>query len=217
MKDRNCILFDLDGTLSDSGEGIMNSVRYALGQFGLEADSRVLRTFIGPPLKDSFRNHFGFNDEQINEAIRIYRQFYDEHGFFQNRLYPGILELLGDLAQAGKTLAVATTKAEYYAHKTLEYLGIDRFFPKELVVGAYLDGTRSNKAEVIATVLERLGGGTAEKVMVGDRKFDILGAKANGLDVIAVTYGFGDREEIEAHKPTVIVDSIDELRKLLLG
>jgi phosphoglycolate phosphatase len=217
MKDRNCILFDLDGTLSDSGEGIMNSVRYALGHFGLEADSRVLRTFIGPPLKDSFRNHFGFNDEQINEAIRIYRQFYDEHGFFQNRLYPGILELLGDLAQAGKTLAVATTKAEYYAHKTLEYLGIDRFFPKELVVGAYLDGTRSNKAEVIATVLERLGGGTAEKVMVGDRKFDILGAKANGLDVIAVTYGFGDREEIEAHKPTVIVDSIDELRKLLLG
>ena len=157
----------------------MNSVRVRSGAFRPGSRLQGLADVYWPAVeKDSFRNHFGFNDEQINEAIRIYRQFYDEHGFFQNRLYPGILELLGDLAQAGKTLwPVATTKAEYYAHKTLEYLGIDRFFPKELVVGAYLDGTRSNKAEVIATVLERLGGGTAEKVMVGDRKFDILGPK----------------------------------------
>jgi phosphoglycolate phosphatase len=217
MKGRRYILFDLDGTLSDSGEGIVNSISHALKHFGLEGDPQILRTFVGPPLMDSFRQHFNLPEEQITEVIRIYRQHYHDHGFYQNALYEGIPELLADLLKAGKTLAVATTKAEVYAHKTLAYLGIDKFFPKELVVGAHLDGTRSNKGEVIATVLERLGGGTEDKVMVGDRKFDILGARANGLDVIAVTYGFGDREEIEAHGPTLIVDSVQDLRKLLLG
>jgi len=216
MKDRKCILFDLDGTLSDSGEGIINSLTQAMQELGIAADRQLLRTFIGPPLKEPFSQNFDFSEEQVEEAIRVYRRHYDQVGFFQNELYPGIMELLADLRQAGKTLAVATTKAEPYAHKTLEYLKIDRFFPRELVVGAHLDGTRANKAEVIATVLERLGGGTEDKVMVGDRKFDIIGAKANGLDVIAVTYGFGDRSEIEAHEPTLIVNSVQELRELLL-
>ena len=216
MKGRRYILFDLDGTLSDSGEGIVNSISHALKHFGLEGDPQILRTFVGPPLIDSFRQHFSLPEEQITEVIRIYRQHYHDHGFYQNALYEGIPELLADLLKAGKTLAVATTKAEVYAQRPCPYLVLTSF-PKELVVGAHLDGTRSNKGEVIATVLERLGGGTEDKVMVGDRKFDILGAKANGLDVIAVTYGFGDREEIEAHGPTLIVDSVQDLRKLLLG
>jgi phosphoglycolate phosphatase len=171
-EERKYILFDLDGTLSDSGEGIVNLISHALKHFGLEGDP--LRTFVGPPLRDSFRQHFSLPEEQITEAIRIYRQHYHDHGFYQ-----GIQELLADLLKAGKTLAVATTKAEVYAHKTLA--------------------------------------AREDKVMVGDRKFDILGAKANGLDVIAVMYGFGDREEIEAHGPTLIVDSVQDLRKLLLG
>lgn len=216
MKDRKYILFDLDGTLSDSGEGIINSIDHALQKFGITADRQLLRTFIGPPLRESFAKHFVFDEEQTAEAISLYRDHFDKEGFFQNELYPGIMELLEDLRQAGKTLAIATTKAEFYAHKTLEYLKIDRFFPKELVVGAHLDGTRANKAEVIATVLERLGGEAEDKVMIGDRKFDIIGAKANGLDVVSVTYGFGDRAELEAHGPNLIVDSVQELRELLL-
>ncbi len=216
MKDRKYILFDLDGTLSDSGEGIINSTYHALQKFGITADRQLLRTFIGPPLRESFAKHFVFDEEQTAEAIRLYRDHFDKEGFFQNELYPGIMELLEDLRQAGKTLAIATTKAEFYAHKTLKYLKIDGFFAKELVVGAHLDGTRANKGEVIAAVLERLGGDAEDKVMIGDRKFDIIGAKANGLDVVSVTYGFGDRAELEAHGPNLIVDSVQELRELLL-
>lgn len=217
MQERKYILFDLDGTLSDSGPGIMASVSHALKHFGIEGDPKILRTFIGPPLHESFPLHFGFDEEKTAEAIRIYRQHFHDHRFFQNEVYPGIPELLEDLLKAGKTIAVATAKATVYAHKTLDYLKLDRFFDKELVIGAYLDGRRTDKAEVIAAVLERLGGEAADIVMVGDRKYDIVGAKANGLDVIGVTYGYGVREELEAHQPTAIVDSVEELRKLLLG
>ena len=217
MKERKCILFDLDGTLSDPGEGIINSLIHALKHFGIEGDPAILRKFIGPPLTESFKEHFNFDDEQTAEAIRIYRKYFHDHGVLKNEIYPGIPELLQDLTKTGKTLAVATTKPEVYAHQVLEYFEIDRFFQKELVVGSYLDGRRTNKAELIATAIKRLGGKPQDQVMVGDRKFDIIGAKANGIDVIGVTYGYGERDEIEAHEPTAIAASVDELRELLLG
>lgn len=217
MKNRNCILFDLDGTLSDPGEGIIGSLIHALRHFGIEGDPALLRTFIGPPLVDSFRLHFNFDEEQTAEAIRVYRAHFHDHGLFKNVIYPGIPELLRDLTKQGKTLAIATTKPTVYALEVLKFFGIDQYFPEELVMGSFLDGRRTDKSELIATVLKKLGGAPADKVMVGDRKFDIIGAKANGLDVIGVTYGYGEREELEALVPTTIVSSVEELRRLLLG
>src|SRR5690554_7311346 len=199
MKERKHIIFDLDGTLSDPGEGIINSLHHALKSFGIEGDPQILRTFIGPPLADSFQEHYNFDAEQTAEAIRVYREYFKDHGLFQNVIYPGIPELLHDLTQAGKTLAIATTKPTVYALQILEHFKIDGFFKKELVIGSYLDGRRTDKAELIATAMELLGGLPQDKVMIGDRKFDIIGAKANGIDVIGVTYGYGEEEEIRAH------------------
>lgn len=217
MKDRNYILFDLDGTLSDSGEGIINSVKHTLAHFGLAAEPQVLRSFIGPSLAYSFKLHFGFSDEQIAEAIRVYRAFFEKHGIQQNHLYPGIWELLTELAKSGKKMAIATNKADHYAHQTVKLLKLDEFFPPELVIGAPPGEMHGNKQQAIATLLERLGGTAQEAVMVGDRKFDIAAAKANGLDSIGVTYGFGEKEELEAEHPTAIANSVQELRRLLLG
>lgn len=217
MEKRNYILFDLDGTLSDPGEGIINSLTHALKHFGIEGDPQILRTFIGPPLVDSFQEHYSFDAEQTAEAIRIYRAHFHDHGLFKNVIYPGIPELLEDLTKAGKKLAIATTKPTVYAMQILEHFKINQFFQEDLVVGSYLDGRRTNKGELIATVLERLGGEPQDKVMIGDRKFDILGAKKNDLAAIGVTYGYGEREELEALEPTAIAESVHELRELLLG
>lgn len=217
MQDKKHIIFDLDGTLSDPGEGIINSLSQALEHFGIKGDPQILRTFIGPPLTDSFQEHYGFDAEQTAEAIRLYRKYLLEDGLFKNVIYPGIPELLQDLTDKGKTLAIATAKPTVQARQVLEYHKIAHFFKEELVVGSFLDGRRTNKGELIATVMELLGGIPEEKVMIGDRKFDILGAKANGIDVIGVTYGYGELEELESLKPTAFAESVDELKKLLLG
>ena len=217
MKEHNYVVFDLDGTLSDPGEGIIESLIHALKHFRIEGDPKILRSFIGPPLVDSFQTHFGFDEEQTVEAIRLYRAHFHDHGLFKNVIYPGIPELLMDLTKQGKTLAIATTKPTVYAWEVLKFFEIDSYFQEDLVVGSFLDGRRTNKGELIATVLRELGGDREDKVMVGDRKFDILGAQENGLDVIGVTYGYGEREELEALAPTEIASSVDELRKLLLG
>lgn len=217
MKECKYVLFDLDGTLSDPGEGIIGSLIHALKHFGIDGDPQLLRSFIGPPLVDSFQLHFGFDTEQTAEAIRLYRAHFHEHGLFKNVIYPGIPELLRDLTKEGKTLAIATTKPTVYALEVLEFFEIDQYFQEDLVVGSFLDGRRTNKGELIATVLKQLGGDRGDKVMVGDRKFDILGAQENGIDVIGVTYGYGEREELETLAPTAIASSVDELRKLLLG
>ena len=217
MKDRKFIIFDLDGTLSDPGEGIIGSLILALRHFGIEGDPNLLRTFIGPPLKESFEKHFSFSETQVDEAIRLYRQYFEEHGLHKNHVYPGIPELLSDLTKAGKTLAIATTKAAFFAHKTLEYLNIPSTSRKAWCSAIYWTVGALDKAELIAAVLERLGGTPQDKVMVGDRKYDIVGAKVNGLDVIAVTYGYGTQEELEALEPTAMVNSVQALRELLLG
>ncbi len=217
MKERNHVLFDLDGTLSDPGEGIIGSLTHALKYFHIQGDPEILRTFIGPPLADSFRMHFNFDEKQTAEAIRLYRQHFHEHGLFKNVIYPGIPELLSDLTKQGKILAIATTKPTVYALQVLEFFEIDQYFQEELVVGSYLDGRRTDKGELITTALRKLGGNPEDKVMVGDREFDIIGAQANGLDVIAVSYGYGEREELELLRPTAIASSVADLYKLLLG
>lgn len=209
------ILFDLDGTLTDPGVGIINSVRYALRQYGLDGDPQFLRRFIGPPLVDSFMKYYGFGERQAKEAVAYYREYYGSRGIFENQLYPGIPELLQVLVERGKKLALATSKPTVYARQVLAHFQLDPYFADELIIGSYLDGRRTDKAEVIATALALLPPAKEKTVMVGDRKFDVEGARANGIAAIAVTYGYGERAELEAAGPTHFAQTVPELLALI--
>ena len=209
------ILFDLDGTLTDPGVGIINSVRYALKQYGLDGDPKFLRRFIGPPLIDSFIKYYGFDEVKAREAVAYYREYYGPRGIFENQLYPGIPKLLQTLFERGKKLALATSKPTVYARQILAHFQIDRYFAEELLIGSYLDGRRTKKAEVIAAALALLPPEKAKTVMVGDRKFDVVGARANGIAAIAVTYGYGERAELEAAGPTHFAHTVPELLAIL--
>ncbi|NLM37973.1 MAG: HAD family hydrolase [Firmicutes bacterium] len=209
------ILFDLDGTLTDPGIGIVNSVRYALRKFGLDGDPEFLRCFIGPPLMDSFMKYYGFDEEKAREAVAYYREYYGPRGIFENQLYPGIPELLQTLVDRRKKLALATSKPTVFARQVLAHFQIDRYFADELIVGSYLDGQRTKKTEVIAAALALLPPDKEKAVMVGDRKFDIEGAQANGIASIAVTYGYGEPAELEAAGPNHLARTVPELLALL--
>jgi phosphoglycolate phosphatase len=210
------ILFDLDGTLTDSAEGVTRSVQYALQKFGLESTPQELQPFIGPPLQQSFQNHYGFSENKARQAVSYYREYFREKGIFQNRLYPSVKKMLERLSAGGARLYVATSKPTVFAEKVLQLFRIESFF--ELVVGSNLDGTRVDKAEVIGYLLEQIKPlDKTETVMVGDREHDILGAKACGLDSIAVTYGYGSPAELSAAGPTAIARSVPELTELLLS
>jgi phosphoglycolate phosphatase len=209
------ILFDLDGTLTDPGVGIINSVRYALHQYGLDGDPEFLRRFIGPPLIDSFMEYYGFTEEQAREAVEYYREYYRTSGIIENQVYPGIPQLLKTLDERGKKLVLATSKPTAFARQVLAHFQIDRYFADKLVIGSYLDGRRTNKAEVIAAALALLPPEKEKTVMVGDRKFDIEGARANGIAAIAVTFGYGERAELEAAGPTYFAHTVPELLAML--
>jgi len=215
MHNHNFILFDLDGTLTDPGEGIINSLQYSLDRYGIKGDREILKQFIGPPLMDSFQKYFDFDEEKAQEAIAIYREYFAEKGVFENEIYPGIPELLKTLKDQGKELAVATTKPTVFAHQVLKYFSIDSYFKEELVIGSFLDGTRTDKSEIIGTVLELVDSSNLSKVMVGDRKFDVLGAKAHGIPAIGVLYGYGSIDELETAGATVIAQTVADLQRLL--
>lgn len=192
------ILFDLDGTLTDPGIGITNSVAYALDKFGIEIQDRSeLYKFIGPPLQDSFTEFYGFSETDARKAVDYYREYYNDKGIYENRLYDGMADLLSSLCHAGKKLLVATSKPEPFSIRIMEHFGIRQYFT--YIAGSHMDGTRSIKKEVIAYALE--AGNVTDRsaaVMVGDRKFDILGAKSMGLASIGVLFGYGSLEELEA-------------------
>jgi phosphoglycolate phosphatase len=213
-KKYNNILFDLDGTLTDSAEGVTRSVQHALKKYNISATTDELKPFIGPPLHLSFQAVYGFSETEAYQAVEHYRDYYKEKGIFENRLYPGILEMLGNLQQSEYQLFVATSKPTVFARKVLEHFYVDQYF--KLIVGSNLDGTRVQKADVIETVLAEAGELSPEiTVMVGDREHDIFGARANKLDSIAVSYGYGPVEELLAAKPLVIVHSVQELSDTL--
>ncbi len=189
-------LFDLDGTLTDPEEGITRSVAHALAHFGIEvSDLRSLRKFIGPPLKDSFMEFYGFSEADALTAIDKYRERFSTVGIFENRLYPGMESVLSRLCGDGLTLAVASSKPEIYVKQIVEHFGLSRFFAA--VCGSELDGRRTDKAEVISYALAALSSPpAADCIMVGDRKHDIVGAKKNSLRSVGVLYGFGSRDEL---------------------
>lgn len=211
------LLFDLDGTLTDSGEGIMNSVAYALEKFGIfDADKEVLRKFIGPPLKDSFMNYYGFSEEKAEEGVEKYREYFAEKGIFENAVYEGIPEMLGRLKAAGKKMYVATSKPSFFALKILEHFGLNEYFKD--MQGSNMDGTRSKKDEVITYVLEKNQITDLDDVMmVGDRKYDILGSRKCGVSNVGVLFGYGSRTELEESKADFLAKDVKELEAILLG
>lgn len=210
------ILFDLDGTLTDPGEGITNSVAYALEKFEIKNEDRSqLFKFIGPPLKDSFMEFYGFSEEDALKAIAYYRERFREKGMFENKVYDGIVELLSKLQKAGKKLIIATSKPEEFTLTILKHFDLLQYF--DFIAGATMDGSRSEKEEIIHYALEHCQiENLDETVMVGDRKFDILGAKTNGIDSIGVLFGYGSLEELETAGATYIADSPEMVEKLVL-
>lgn len=217
MKSYQTILFDLDGTLTDSAPGITNSVAYALQQMGCPVPAPpVLRRFLGPPLLDSFRTYCGMGPEQGREAARLYRDYFQARGIFENSVYDGIPAPLQALKSAGKTVVLATSKPEHFAKIILEHFGLLPFF--DVAAGASMDESRTKKTDVILYALS-LAGVTDKSsvVMVGDREHDILGARAAGLDSIGVLYGYGSRAEHEAAGATAIAPTVEALQRMLLG
>lgn len=211
------LLWDLDGTLTDPMEGITKSVQYALKRFGIQVhDRQTLCRFIGPPLKDSFMEFYGFSSGQAEEAIQVYREYFSTAGLFENALYPGIPQLLHNCRQVGYTHLVATSKPEVFAQKILEHFHIDQDFA--FIAGSKLDGTRVKKAEVIRYALEQAGiTDLSAAVMIGDRDYDVIGAREAGLSCIGVTYGYGSPEELSRAGAEAVVDSVEELQGYLLA
>jgi len=207
----NAILFDLDGTLTESGLGITNSVIYALGEMGIKEDDREkLKKFVGPPLKNSFMKFYGFDADDAQKALEHYWVNYRARGIYEVALYDGVKETLSVLKDMGKKLYVATSKPEVFAKQIVKNMGIDDLLDD--VVGSNFDGTRVNKNEVIASVLERnqiFDKSTA--VMVGDREYDILGAKKMGLASIGVLYGYGNFDELKNAGADHIVNKIGDI------
>lgn len=206
------ILFDLDGTLTDSGEGIINCASLALEHLGLPVPSREeMRVFVGPPLSETFQK-FGVKAEDVDEAIAVYRSRYIPIGKFENVPYPGIRELLETLQQHGHKLYVATSKPEGMSIDILEHFGLAKYFTK--ICGAAMDMSRNSKEAVIAYLLTECGV-EEDRIMVGDTTFDVIGAKAHGIPCIGVSWGYGEVADMEAAGAVAIAHSTDELLLLL--
>lgn len=213
------LLFDLDGTLTDPKIGITTCVQHALHSLGIEEpDLDKLEPFIGPPLKDSFMEFYNMDEEQAETAIAKYRERFSTVGMFENEVYPGIARMLRRCKKNGAKLAVASSKPEVFVKKILEHFHLAKYF--DVIVGSELDGRRTDKEEVVREALHQLFQGDSidydNTVMIGDRKFDIIGAKDNKLVSVGVSYGYGSIEELKEEKPDYIARSVDELEDLLL-
>jgi phosphoglycolate phosphatase len=189
-------LFDLDGTLTDPGIGITNSVMYALEKFDIHvSDRKELYPFIGPPLVDSFEKYFGFDEKQALQAVEYYREYFREDGIFENVVYEGIPEMLGELKNRGAIVALATSKPYEFSVRILDYFDLHQYF--DFVGAATMDGRISRKADVISHLIDKLGENEKSSIlMIGDRDQDIDGANANGLQSAGVLWGYGSREEL---------------------
>lgn len=209
------ILFDLDGTLTDPYIGITNSIIYSLQQMNIEApDNSALIPFIGPPLHESYRLVYNLQDEDNATAIKHYRTYFSDKGMYENEVYAGIEIVLQALTAQGKQLFVATSKPTDFAIPILQHFKLDGYFNE--IVGSNMDGSRTNKAEVIATVMDTHQLDPHKTVMIGDRMHDINGAHQNNIDSIGVLYGYGSAEEIKAAKPTHTIATVDYLLDVLL-
>jgi phosphoglycolate phosphatase len=207
------VFFDLDGTLTDPKEGFVRSVRYALAELNIEFDPDIkLESYIGPPLHDSFRKLCGDN-QSAETAISLYRERYSATGLFENELYEGIVECLDQIYGTAESIHVATSKPTVFSKRIIEHFGLDQYF--NVVFGSNLDGSLSDKTELLEHVLGTQGIAPQNAVMIGDRRFDMIGAKNHGIRALGVLWGYGSKEELEnagadaiCSHPTEIFDHI---------
>lgn len=210
-------LFDLDGTLIDPLTSITSAIQYAMvGQNIKAMDQNLLKTYIGPPIRESLKDiHPSITDEEMETFVAKFLEYFEIHGHHENELYPGVLDMLKQLKDAGFLVAIATGKLISNAKEIANLLDIAPYF--DIIIGSEADGTRSLKREIIGTVLDTLDPKREyDHVMIGDRKYDIIGANEQNIKCIGVTWGYGSREELEKENPALIVDSVEELRRILL-
>ena len=203
------LLFDLDGTLVDTGEGIINSVFYCAEKLNFKVSFDVAKQFVGPPLVDSFMKHFGFDKEKATLCARIFREYYAEKGKFECEAYENMIDVLKELKDRGYVLYVATSKPTVFAQEILDKLEMSQYFVE--MVGSNLDNTRSKKVEVINYIIEKYNLNPNQCLMIGDKNSDINGAKKAGIDSLGVLYGYGDYQEINNATPTFIIQTISNL------
>lgn len=209
------ILFDLDGTLTDPREGITRSVQFALAKLGIdEPDLRALEHFIGPPLLQCFIHSYALDQTTAWQAVRHYRERFAEVGLYENRVFEGVEELLQLLQAQGRHLYIATSKPALFAEQIARHFDFARHF--KVIYGSELDGTRTDKVELIRHLLEQEGLCANDCLMIGDRKHDLIGARHNGLDAAAVGYGFGSAEELQAEAPTYHFHTLAELHRAFM-
>jgi phosphoglycolate phosphatase len=210
------IFFDLDGTLTDSKQGIINSIHYTLDKMKLQEHHINLERFIGPPLSESFERYLGLDNKTARHAVAVYREYYAVKGIFENQVYPGIPQLLKNLKENNKTLVCVTSKAAFYAEQILDHFNLSQYFLK--TVGSNMDLTCTHKIELIKLALSYFPNNkNSNFIMIGDRADDIVGAKKNNISSIGVLYGYGTSEEIKSEQPNYIVNSIEELENVLLN
>ena len=210
------VIFDFDGTICDTGEGILKSAKYALDYYNIEAPEYTeLTFFIGPPLTDSYSRYFGFDDKKAIDAVMLFREYYSSKGNMQCDIYPGVREFISAVKSAGIRVGIATSKPEFFAKKIAERFGVDRLF--ECISGASLNSTTQDKAESIKSAIKSMNITDLNRcVMIGDRSHDIIGAKKTGLSSIGVLYGFGTRQEFEESGADYIAADFNELKSILL-
>ena len=213
------LLFDLDGTLTDSAEGITKCCQYGLAKLGIEEpDLDKLRVFIGPPLRASYMKYYGLTEAQAEQGVAFYRERYTDIGIWENKVYPGMMDLLQALKSDGRRLGMATAKPEVFANRIAERFGFNDYL--EDVTGCSLDGKTDNKALVVAAALAKWNIVTPEQkatiALIGDRREDVLAAHANGIPCIGVGFGFAAPGELQEAGAEHYVETVDDLRKFLL-
>ncbi|MFB4368124.1 MULTISPECIES: HAD family hydrolase [unclassified Pseudomonas] len=210
------VLFDLDGTLTDPREGITRSVQYALSKLDIHEPNLVaLEHFIGPPLLQCFMHTYNLSEARAWEAVNHYRDRFREVGLYENQLFDGVIELLQLLQEQGRTLYIATSKPTVFASEIARHFDFARYF--KAIYGSELDGARTHKVELIAHLLEQEGLDAADTLMIGDRKHDLIGAHSNGLQAVAVGYGFGSLEELAGERPAYHVQTLAQLHQAFIG
>ena len=209
------VLFDLDGTLTNSSPGIINSIKYALNKMGIdENDEKKLTAFVGPSLFKTFSENYFSNEVDVKQAMIFYREYFAHTGIFENTLYHGVPELLEQLKSADKKIALATAKPTYFAKIILDHFNISKYF--NVVIGSHLTGTRTEKKEIIHEVKDQMGLPLGENcVMIGDREYDIIGGKHHEMYTIGVSYGYAKQGELDLIQPHFIVHSPLEIANIV--
>ena len=215
MKEYSTVAFDLDGTLTDPEAGLTSAFAYGLSKMGIEyGDKKNLRRFIGPPLKAEFMSVYGFSDSEAEECVRLFREYFSVYGWWDNKLYDGVPEMLKALKNRDKKIILATSKPENFAIKILKLFDIEKYF--DFIGGATLDHTRVEKSAVLSYSLDSVNAERERAILVGDRIFDAEGARECRIDSLGVIYGHGSREEIEEAGFTYTAEKVSDIAKILI-